>query len=619
MNMRKTGILAAALLVLGLGACGSDDDAFQTGSGPAGAAKVASVTVITDTPTIPSSGLTPANISVLVRDTNNQFLKEVPVQFSASSGGLTVTSAVTDANGIAHATLSPSGDSSNRSITVTAQASGQSGQVSVAVTGTTVSIQGPDSLVTNTAGNYEAIVVNSAGNPVAGQTVTLTSAPAATFSASTVTTDANGRAAFTMTPTTGTSVTLTAAAAGTNASKAVSVSTDSFSFTSPAANAAFGLSPNPAPVAVTWSSAGVPVVGGTVTFSTTRGTIAVPVVTTNASGVANATLTSTTAGEAVVTATNNKGSTQRKIVFVAANASQIDLQANPFTVNINQSSTITAVVRDPNNNLVAGRSVVFGLSDPTGGSLSVGTAVTDGQGRASTVYSASSTSSATNGVHITATVSGVPSATDTVDLTVAGSPLFLSFGTGNKIEEINNDTQYKLNYVVQVTDSNGAGVAGVSVSLSALSWNYVKGFRYVPLNATTWSTQSSTLPGASSCMNEDRLLGNAAFDFNGILDLGEDANSNGSLQSGNIATIVPGSGTTDANGFLNFSIYYPQEYAYYLSIVLRARTAVQGTEFIRQSLPFDLPGVATDFNNINVAPPGMTSPFGTGTSCSNPN
>ncbi|HXR52630.1 MAG TPA: hypothetical protein VN762_10865, partial [Steroidobacteraceae bacterium] len=119
--------------------------------------------------------------------------------------------------------------------------------------------------------------------------------------------------------------------------------------------------------------------------------------------------------------------------------------------------------------------------------------------------------------------------------------------------------------------------------------------------------------------NEDRKTGSPAFDFNGILDSGEDENLNGSLQSGNIATIVPGSGTTDANGFLNFSIYYPQEYAYYLSIVLRARTAVQGTEFIRQSLPFDLPGVATDFNNINVAPPGMTSPFGTGTSCSNPN
>ena len=95
MNMRKTGILAAALLVLGLTACGSEDDAFQSGSGPAGSAKVASVTVVTDTPTIASSGLTPANVSVLVRDTNNQFLKGVPVQFSASSGGLTIVSAVT--------------------------------------------------------------------------------------------------------------------------------------------------------------------------------------------------------------------------------------------------------------------------------------------------------------------------------------------------------------------------------------------------------------------------------------------------------------------------------------------------------------------------------------------
>src|SRR6478735_408529 len=456
MNMRKTGILAAALLVLGLSACGSDDDAFQTGSGPAGAAKVASVTVITDTPTIPSSGLTPANISVLVRDTNNQFLKEVPVQFSASSGGLTVTNGVTDANGIAHATLSPSGDTSNRNITVTAQASGQSGQVTVAVAGTTVSIQGPDSLVTNTA-----------GNPVAGQTVTLTSQPAATFSASTVTTDANGRAAFTMTATTGTSVTLTAAAAGTTATKAVTVSADSFAFTTPAAGAAFGLAPASATLTTMWSSGGTPVNAGTVTFSTTRGSFVGPNAKTPVGGQASVTISSTTAGEAVVTATNTTGgSTQRRIVFVASNASQIDVQANPFTVGIGQTSTITAVVRDANNNLVAGRNVVFGLSDPTGGSLSVGTGVTDSQGRASTVYNASSISSATNGVHVTASVPGTPAA-DTVDLTVNGASLFLSFGTGNKIEEVNNDTQYKLNYVVQVTDSTGGGVAGVSVSLSA--------------------------------------------------------------------------------------------------------------------------------------------------------
>jgi hypothetical protein len=319
----------------------------------------------------------------------------------------------------------------------------------------------------------------------------------------------------------------------------------------------------------------------------------------------------------VVTAANsNGGTTQRRIVFVAANAAAIDLQANPFTVGINQSSTLTAVVRDANNNLVAGKNVVFSLSDPTGGSLSVGSAVTDGQGRASTVYRASSTTSATNGVHVTATVPGSP-ATDTVDLTVAGSPLFLAFGTGNTIVEPNN-AQYMLEYVVSVTDSTGAGVAGVNVSLSVLSWNYFKGFRFVPSGATSWSTQV-TAAAPQGCVNEDRLTGIPAFDFNGILDPGEDngvtGNGNGTLESGNIATIVPGSGTTDANGFVSFTIYYPQEYAYYLSVVLRARTAVQGTEFMRQSQPFLLSGSATDFNNVNNAPPGMTSPFGTGTSC----
>ena len=615
MNMRKTGILAVALLALGLVACGSEDDAFQSGSGPAGAGKVASVTVVTDTPTIASSGLTPANVSVLVRDTNNQFLKGVPVQFSASSGGLTIVSAVTDENGIAKATLSTAGDPSIRSITVSAQASGQSGQVSIGVTGTTLSIQGPDSLVTNTAGSYEAVVVNSGGGPVVGQAVTLSSQPTATFSATSVTTDANGRAAFTMTPTSGTSVTLTAAAAGATVNKSVSVSADSFTFTTPAANAAFGLAPTVATLSTSWSSAGAPVSAGTVTFSTTRGTFTSPASVTPAGGVASVTLNSTTAGEAVVTATNsNGGSTQRRIAFVAANATQLDLQANPFTVGINQSSTITAVVRDPNNNLVAGKNVVFGLSDPTGGSLSVGTAVTDSQGRASTVYRASTTTSASNGVRITATVQGT-AVTDLVDLTVAGSPLFLVFGTGNQIEESTDGTQYKVNYTVQVMDSTSAGVAGVTVSLSALSWDYIKGHRVA--GATAWTTQVN-----ATCVNEDRFTGNPQYDFNGILDPGKNQNGNNlsgvpSMESGGIVTIVTGgSSVTDANGRVQFSIVYPQEYAYYLYVVLRARTAVQGTEFTRETLPFLLSGVSTDFNNITIAPPGMTSPFGNAASCS---
>lgn len=610
--MRKTGIFTA-LLALALAGCGGEDDLpFQDGTGSNAA--VASVTVVSDTPTIPSSGLTSANISALVRDSNNQFLENVTVQFSASSGGLTVVEAVTDETGIARATLSPAGDPSSRTITVSAMASGRTGTATVTVSGTTLTIQGPDSLVTNTAGNYEAIVANSAGGPVAGQAVTLTTQPAATLSAPSVTTDANGRAAFTMTPTSGSAVTITATGAGSTATKAVSVSADSFTFSAPPPDAQVGLAPTPVTMTTTWSSGGAPVSTGTVTFSTTRGTFSTPTTVTPVGGQASVTLSSTTAGEAVVTATNsNGGSTQRRITFVAATAAVLDVQANPFTVGINQTSTITAIARDANNNLVAGRTVVFSLNDPTGGSLSVGSAVTDSQGRATTVYQASSTTSATNGVRITAMVQGT-AVNDAVDLTVAGAPLFLSFGTGNSIEEP-NPAQYKVDYFVSVTDSTGAGVAGVPVSLSALSWRYIKGHRVA--NATSWGT----LPLAT-CINEDRQTGNPLYDFNGILDPGEDnagtGNNNGTLESGNIVTIVPGSTTTDANGFLPFSIYYPQDHAYYLEIVLRARTAVQGTEFTRQSLPFEVAGVSTDFNNLTIAPPGMTSPFGVENACTNP-
>ncbi|MBK9250366.1 MAG: Ig-like domain-containing protein [Proteobacteria bacterium] len=616
--MRKTGILTALLALATLAGCGGDDSFGGGGAGPGAPGTVSAVTVITDAPNIPSSGTTPANISALVRDANNQFVKGVPVLFSTTSGGLAVVNAVTDDTGIAKATLSSPGDKTNRTITVTATVGGGiTGQVTVAVSGTALNIQGPDALITATAGSYEVVLTDSANNAVAGQAITLTTAPAATLSPASVTTDGNGRASFTMTPASGTSVLITATGAGATFSKTVTVSADNFNFTSPAADSQYGLAPGaPATLSTTWTSGGAPVNAGTVTFSTTRGTFTTPSAVTPVNGVAGVSLTSTTAGEAVVTATNsNGGTTQRRIFFVASTPSQIDVQANPFTVAINQTSTVTAVVRDANNNLVAGQTVVFSLVDPTGGSLSVGSAVTDLQGRATSVYRASSTASASNGVHVSASVGGV---TDTVDLTVAGSALFLSFGTGNTILEVNNDTQYKLDYTVQVTDSTGAGVSGVTVSLSALSWNYIKGFRALPLapSTGTWFTQAN-----ATCINEDRVTGNLAFDFNGILDPGENQNGNNnsgvpSMEAGNIATVTPGTGTTDANGFCNSPSTTRRTTLNTCRSCCRLRTAVQGTEFARTTLPFLLPASAPDFNNRNSSPPGLTSPFGQSASCS---
>jgi hypothetical protein len=203
-------------------------------------------------------------------------------------------------------------------------------------------------------------------------------------------------------------------------------------------------------------------------------------------------------------------------------------------------------------------------------------------------------------------VTGAPSAQ--VALTVAGRQVFLSIGTGNEISEP-NAAQYQVPYVVQVTDANGNGVANVPVSLRVLSVTYYKGFRVLATApATGWTTSYSV---AGGCVDED--INNR----NGVLDPGEDFNASGFIEAGNIASVAPANAVTDANGFVNVGVYYPQEYAYYLTVALAASTTVQGTEYVRTNT-FLVPGLASDFNNSSNAPPGPVSPFGTANSCANP-
>src|SRR5690606_34266700 len=111
-----------------------------------------------------------------------------------------------------------------------------------------------------------------------------------------------------------------------------------------------------------------------------------------------------------------------------------------------------AVVRDVANNLVKNANVSFVLTDVTGGSLSAGSAVTDSQGRASVVYTASDTTSAQNGVRIVATVNGID---DEVFLTVGGQNLRIVLGTGNEIVESDDTTRYELPYTAIVSDAAG--------------------------------------------------------------------------------------------------------------------------------------------------------------------
>jgi hypothetical protein len=605
-NMRMRYLLSA-VLALALAGCGGED-AFTGGTGGTGgtgANAVESITLVTGSPTLSSDGVLPAEITAYVRNASNQFINNVPVTFSATSGGLLVTQGTTDSNGVAKASLTSAGDPTSRSITVTARAGDVTSTVTVDVSGSTLTVQGPSDLTLNQVGTYRVSLLDGANRAIAGRTVTITSSRSNTLSASSVTTDTTGGAEFTLTAVNGGNDTLTLSGLGLIATQTVAVNSDSFTVTAPAPNTEVALS-TPQTVTARWLVGGSPVVGQTISFATTRGTLSAATAVTDGTGTATTSVSATSAGGAIVTASSGSSSANVPIEFVATTPVVIDIQPTAFSIGPNQSSTLTAVVRDGVGNLVKNKVVVFTLNDVTGGTLSVGTATTNSQGRAQTVYTASSTTSANQGVKITASVQGFPAVIPVqVSLTVARREVFISLGTGNEIAEP-NAAQYQVTYVVQVTDASGNGVAGVPVSLRVLSQRYYKGNRVA--GVATWTTSYTV---AGGCADED-------VDRDGILDPTEDFNTSGRIEAGNIVSVSPANAVTNADGFVLAQVYYPQEYAYYVDVSLAASATVTGTEYSRTS-NFKLAGSSADFSDITKAPPGITSPFGTAGVCTNPN
>ncbi|MBS0393332.1 MAG: Ig-like domain-containing protein [Proteobacteria bacterium] len=601
------------------------------------------ISLTTDAPQIASDGSTTATISALLRDANNVALPGVTVTFSADSGVLTPTQPVTDSTGTAKATLTAGNDPTNRTITVTAAAgTATPATLPINVTGTSLALTGPANLVLGSQGSYTVLLTNSSGRGIAGKTVTVASANGNTVAPASLTTDANGQGVVKVTATStanGGADTLSASGLGLIATRAITVTAQSFNITTPvpvppatSTQVNLGVAQT---ITATWLSGGAPVVGQTVNFASTRGTLSAASALTDATGNATVTVSSTTAGAAVVSASGNGVGAQTNIDFVATTPSQIAVQPNPASVAVQATSSITATVRDAQNNLVEGATVTFSLQDSTGGQLSVASATTDSQGRAQTTYTAGSTSSAANGVVVTATVQGTSISAQTF-LTVGGQTVFLSLGTGNTIESPTQAT-YDIQYAVLALDSQGAAVSGVPVTLSVLPLAYVKGYRY--WNGTTWATQSVTAGGdvhayqaKPMCTNEDTdYTGNiASLDPTGPLgtctDLAssqvitahaKDYNCSGALEPGNVAAVTPSSAKTDATGQVLVTVTYPKDHAYYVLVQLVATTSVTGTQSSTSST-FLLPGAAGDFNTQTVQPPGPVSPYGQATTCADP-
>lgn len=636
--LKKLLSLSTILASVALAACGGGGNTItDPGGGGAGGggggSTAASVQVLASSPQLGSdqSGLSTVDITAIVRDSNNVVLPGQTVSFGANSNGsLSVINAVTDDNGQALARLGNGSDISNRVITVTASTGGASGSVTVNVTGTRLRLTPPSATLSlGDAVGFTAILEDSAGAGVSGQAVNISSAQGNSLSSSNLTTGLNGQVQFTLTASQSGDDTLSASALGVTAQAAVVVAGDDFRITVPDETIDVQLGVEQTVTAV-WMIDGDPQAGETIQFTTTRGLLNNGLddnwegsisVDTNGGGQATVLIRSMNAGPALITASTSTGAvTTRSVEFVATTAASLDLQAEPFTVRVGGQSAITAIVRDPNGNLVKNKVVSFQIfNDTTNSSLSVSQDTTDSQGRATTFFNAGSVASAHGGIELRAVVLDTPAVWNSVNLTVAGQALAISLGTGNDLFEIGTATFAK-EWVIFVTDADGAAVANKAVQASVVSINYKKGRFVVPMGGTKWEKGSPE----AICPDED------LDPKNGILDPGEDLNGNDVLDAGNIALVaaVPNSApsgnpcgsvenpptqsanvVTDNQGRARVCVFYPQNYNQWLDVRITARASVAGTETAK-SQTFELEALASDMTNINASPPGAISPFG---------
>ncbi len=388
----------------------------------------------------------------LVDGNQKPFAKQtVNYAITQGNGTLSAASAVTDATGRAQVTLTlPTTPSV---VVVTASAPGATASP---LTFSETATVGPPSSIASVSGTpqtaqvlttlqpFAALVADSLGNPLQGQTVAFTiNSGSGTLSAASAVTGANGQAQSTLTlPATAGSTTVYAAVAGV-ASAAVFNATATAvlppTLTVVSGNNQSGLTGTKlaAPLVVLLKSGtGAVLANAVVGFATSAGTLSTNSVTTDATGQGSVTLTLGAAGPATVTAT-----------YTGASAATFTETSNALpTISIvsgnNQAAMVSTplplplvvLVKDGAGNPLPNASVTFAVA-AGGGSLSVTTTTTGANGQAQTVLTlgpaagantvTATTPNAASGVSFAATGQVLSWATD-IYPTLGQSPNFCS-------------------------------------------------------------------------------------------------------------------------------------------------------------------------------------------------
>lgn len=529
--------------------------------------------------TLENSGGDEVVVTVTALDANNNVAKDVPVTVTVDAGAVyAATTEKTGQDGKATGKLTSPVNKTNRVIVVTAKIGTVIKTANISVVGSAISVVPlPAAPTVGENVSYNISLKDSGGVGIAGASISLSGSIGASGS---VQTDVSGNA--------------------------------SVNFVAPAAAGTYTFAASGSGVTTTKS---VLVVGAS-------GTGSVP----NATTITNASLNS--------------------------NVAQIKPNLSSITSN---RAVLTFRMIDNLNQAVQNMRVRFSIVAPglgAGEAMSTGNSIvyTDAQGVASSDYIAGQRSSPTNGVQVRACYAATDAALannacpnqKTATLTVAGAALNLSIFSNNVSEGVGTgNIIYKKVYTIQVADSAGGAVPGAVVSAAVDVTHYGKGSfggeyvrgRIAPtvsdntltgtLNAlidaqgnqqlisvpgnnvvvTTPAGGTSTINFRVWCANEDK-------NRNGVLDNGEDVDSDGVLDPrvSDVVVLALGSNITDSSGNVSFQVQWGQNVATWIAFTLKVTTNVGGSEGTNSTSFVTNYLVADDANGSFRTPPYGINP-----------
>jgi subtilisin family serine protease len=435
------------------------------------------------------STLQVGNLSALTATVTDQFGNLVAdgtlVSFSTNLGGAAPTAAATT-NGVATATLS---STIAGLATVTATVGSLNATRPVTFTpgppANLALVAAPSTLPVGNLSALTATVTDQFGNPVAGSVVVSFTTSFGALSNSSATTT-NGVATATLSSTLPGTAVVTATFGSLSAAKPVTFTPG------PPANLALVAAPSTLQVghlsaltATVTDQFGNPVLNGTVVSFTTNLGSASPVTRVTTNGVATATLSSTIAGLATVTATVGSLNATRPVTFTPSPSANLALVAAPSTLQVGHLSALTATVTDQFGNPVA---------------ISVVVSFTTNLGSASPI-----TRVTTNGVAtatLSSTVTGLATVTATVGSLNATAPVTFTPGPPANLALVAAPSTLQVGHLsaltATVTDQFGNLVAdGTLVSFSTNLGGAVP-TAAATTNGVATATLSSTVAGLAT-------------------------------------------------------------------------------------------------------------------------